>query len=192
MVSASAPEDREATAPDDPGALCRACRLCCDGTIFATVSVTEEEVRRLRHRLTVLQSSDGSELYFEQGCTALGPSGCEVYADRPGRCSYFKCKLLMRHEAGEIPIAAALDMVARIREVVERLDRRLPPGKNHYRRVGLLPEPGVQTSKELAVIYGEAWLDVTVLEVLIKRDISDPANRKVEALMETAAVPEAR
>ena len=66
--------------------------------------------------------------------------------------------------------------------VVLRLDKRLPPGKNHYRRVGLLPEPGVRTSKELAVIYGEAWLDVKVLEVLTKRHIRDPAARKAEAI----------
>jgi len=157
--------------------LCRSCGLCCDGTLFGYVPVSTDEAQRLRHRLPILVPSGNLEPRFEQRCVALGPRGCDVYDERPGTCSTYRCKLLRRVEAGELAHDAARHTLTRILVLVDRLDSTLPPGKNLLTRIRLLDGPGAEASKQGAELLGETWLDVKLLDLLLNRELRvDPAS----------------
>lgn len=101
--------------------LCRACGLCCDGSLFGRVPLTEREVEVARRlRLPVV---GGKAL--AQPCAAFH-GDCEVYEDRPAACRAFVCALAAREAQ---PMIERLSIVARTKELLSRLARegRLSP-----------------------------------------------------------------
>lgn len=94
--------------------LCESCGLCCDGTLFAHVEVTPEELADLSGRVTL--SDDWSLLL--QPCSALEGCRCSVYPSRPRICRAYRCSVLSGLEAGRLTEAearAALDEVFALR-----------------------------------------------------------------------------
>ncbi len=168
--------------PDDTPAsrLCRVCGLCCDGTLFGYVPITNDESVRLLRRLPVLAPSQRLGQRIEQRCVALGPRGCDVYAERPGACARFSCKLLGRVERGELDPTEAEAVIASVQRVVDRLDLSLPPGPNVHVRRHLLPEIGARTSPELAAILQETWSDLALLDELIASHLVDPRRAETD------------
>jgi hypothetical protein len=88
-------------------ALCQACGLCCDGSLFGRVDLEPGEVDRARAlRLRVIESGKS----FEQPCSALargtreGQRTCGIYEDRPASCRRFECRLheKLRREGGSL------------------------------------------------------------------------------------------
>jgi polyhydroxyalkanoate synthesis regulator phasin len=107
--------------------LCEDCGLCCDGTFFAHVAVTPEEIAPLGGRVTI--SSDWSLML--QPCSALEGCRCSVYSDRPRICRAYRCLVLHSVEAGRITEEegrASLDEVFAVRkqlaEAVGEADHR--------------------------------------------------------------------
>jgi uncharacterized protein len=149
-------------------ALCRTCGLCCDGTVFDDVPITEIESSRLRHRLLVLDATADRELRFEQRCSALGPWGCDVYAERPSSCSGFRCKLLRRVDADEVSLPAALALIQEILAPVMRLDAAMPAGRSFQSRRNLF----AQLSSRLPWVERDAvWRDLVLISELIRREL---------------------
>jgi len=110
-------------------ALCGACGLCCNGSLFGRVPLAAEEVAPARRRrLRVLR--DGRA--FEQPCTALvrevaaagadDAHGCAIYDERPKACAAFTCRLYVRHRREGGVLATRLVAVRRVRELVALLD----------------------------------------------------------------------
>lgn len=96
--------------------LCRSCGLCCDGSLFGSVTLQSDEVRRARKsRLVVLQRGNA----FEQPCAALSTSGdrcaCSIYAERSRACREFTCRLHDRHRREGGPLEVRLEAVRRVR-----------------------------------------------------------------------------
>lgn len=90
-------------------ALCLACGLCCDGSLFGFVPLEPAEIAPARARgLAVIASGRG----FEQPCPALR-GGCTLYAERPAACRRFTCRLLAR----DGPVSA----VHRVRALMAQL-----------------------------------------------------------------------
>jgi Fe-S-cluster containining protein len=161
---------------DDHGSaasrLCRSCGLCCNGTIFDYVPVTDEESERLVRRLP-MQPDDGERgRHFELGCPALGKRGCGVYADRPISCSSFRCKLLRKVESGETTGADALELIGGLLALVRRLDLGLPAGKSlRARRQGL---GELYASGGVGVVAVDEMLhDMGLVGDLVRRDLVD-------------------
>ncbi len=106
--------------------LCRACGLCCDGTLFQHVPLSpgeEPQGGAGRGLLRVLPDGTG----FEQPCAALARDeagcSCRVYASRPRACRTFVCRLHERHRLEGGPLAPRLHAVRRVRELLAELDR---------------------------------------------------------------------
>ena len=100
--------------------LCRACGLCCDGSLFGRVGLEPEEVEGAKkHRLRVVESGKS----FAQPCAALVDRACSIYDERPLSCRRFTCRLYERHRAERGPIEPRLASVRRVRELLSRLDR---------------------------------------------------------------------
>ena len=96
-------------------ALCNACGFCCDGTLFAKVTVGEHDSVPPLLAAGIRIAIKDAERDFKQPCAAHCGQRCKVYADRPATCRKFRCKLLRDLESGVVDWPPALE---RIREVI--------------------------------------------------------------------------
>lgn len=95
--------------------LCRACGLCCDGSLFGRARLAPDEVTSARtHRLRVV-ANEGS---FEQPCSALVDRTCTIYQARPRACRAFTCRLYERRDQ---PLTEKLAIVARTQALLAEL-----------------------------------------------------------------------
>ena len=93
--------------------LCTRCGMCCDGTLFASVALDENEKSRL-----------GREL-LPQRCVFLNGGCCQIYAQHPSRCQVFQCQLLEGRHASKVSHQNALQIVADTKKLREDLHREL-------------------------------------------------------------------
>ncbi|MBL8954673.1 MAG: YkgJ family cysteine cluster protein [Myxococcaceae bacterium] len=102
------------------GQLCLKCGLCCDGTLFTHVALTDDEQKRHPQLGGVIR----------QPCPALkANTECSVYADRPKGCSRFVCMLGRALEDGEVGLDEAVVLVNELKALRGRIDALVPgPG----------------------------------------------------------------
>lgn len=99
-------------AREDPIQLCRRCGLCCDGSLFSHVSLSDEEARGLGENLASVRIREtGSGKQLVQACGALVADACSVYACRPAACASYECNLLKAAAAGEVELEEAAQVV---------------------------------------------------------------------------------
>ncbi len=118
--------------------LCRACGLCCDGTLFDLVKLERgDDAGKLKALGLPVAWSRGRTpvARFPQPCSALCKDRtCQVYAERPWQCRTFECQLFKDAKAGRITFAAALPLVRLARrraDGVRRLLRKLGDADEH-------------------------------------------------------------
>ncbi|MFM9079175.1 MAG: YkgJ family cysteine cluster protein, partial [Opitutaceae bacterium] len=108
--------------------LCRACGLCCDGTLFHHVKLgAADDPRALRAQgLPVLTSrATPPVVRSPQPCAALcADRSCRIYAQRPSQCRAFECRVFQDLTAGRMTAAAALLLVRRARRWADRARRK--------------------------------------------------------------------
>ena len=92
------------------GALCQACGLCCDGTLFSVVPLATNERPPLG--VTVETKPTGARA-LRQPCSALAGTCCTVYEQRPLACRRYQCLLYEALQSEEENLAGALSIVAR-------------------------------------------------------------------------------
>jgi uncharacterized protein len=106
---------------DELAALCQACGLCCDGTLFGRVGLEADEIEPARrNRLHVIESGTS----FEQPCAALSVGErrlCSAYETRPRACARFVCRLYERHRTEGGSLEPRLSAVRRVRELMTEL-----------------------------------------------------------------------
>lgn len=106
--------------------LCTSCGLCCDGTLFTQVPVTEVEAGALRARGLELRAGDRPAL--PQRCAALVGTCCTIYDERPAGCRRYVCMLYAALAEGEVGLDEALGLVAATQGSLAALAAALPPG----------------------------------------------------------------
>ncbi len=100
------------------------CGLCCDGTLFSSVSLDAAGLVAAReHRLPVLETADSCKL--EMPCPALRSVLCAIYEERSEECSDFACELRLRVEEGEQGFEAARKLIGETRAVRSRVTERI-------------------------------------------------------------------
>ena len=65
------------------------------------------------------------QAYFPQPCAKLVESSCSVYAQRPGNCRGYRCRVLRRLEKGELEVEEAHSLVQKARELTSGVDSLL-------------------------------------------------------------------
>ena len=101
--------------------LCTRCGLCCDGSLFSDVELTNGEGSALEVLgLNVEEEDDDRELLL-QPCGALKQKRCSIYAHRPDCCRSFECRLLRGVKRGEISIDQAKASVANALSQIEAI-----------------------------------------------------------------------
>ena len=102
--------------PESGQGLCKACGFCCDGTLFKHVELSEHDAAKRQSTISI-KIYKGKQT-IPQPCPAHNPAdGCVVYADRPGNCRKFHCRLLKRFQSGKISKSRALEKILMTREV---------------------------------------------------------------------------
>lgn len=109
--------------------LCRACGLCCDGTLFDGVKLEPgDDAPKLKTLGLPITVSRGKVAVarFPQPCAALcADRSCRLYEHRPWQCRVFECGVLKDAKAGRITFAAALRLVGQARRRADRVRRLL-------------------------------------------------------------------
>lgn len=99
--------------------LCVSCGMCCDGTLFGFVPVSDEESARvsdLGFTLTAKPNPKDVGVCFTQPCRALSGTSCTIYHDRPSVCRAYRCVTLEAFNAGDIAIEEARKRVSDVLE----------------------------------------------------------------------------
>lgn len=116
--------------PMDESALCAACGLCCNGTLFAIVPLNEgDDIAAL----SAAGASCGQDR-LELPCPAhVAGQGCGIYARRPKLCREFDCMILGAYRRREITLAEALATIAEaialkqpLMAALERIEPEIP------------------------------------------------------------------
>ena len=103
----------------DSSELCSDCGICCDGSLFSSVSLDAAGLTAARdHRLPMVETSDGFRL--ELPCPALRGVLCEIYEERPSCCAEYSCELLTQVDEGELSFDDARSIIEALREVRSR------------------------------------------------------------------------
>jgi uncharacterized protein len=141
-------------------ALCTACGMCCDGTLFSFVAISSDEGRAVK-ALGVEVRDDAGRLRLPQRCSALEGCKCTVYAQRPFVCRRFDCLLARSLKEKELPLDDALAIVTQARERLNRLDGLLPRRKNGepsgaVLRAATLAQSGTRVSDAARAAFDEA------------------------------------
>lgn len=97
-----------------------ACGLCCDGTLFGSVVVQQDERERLRRVGLRVVEQDGT-FAINQRCAKLAGCLCAIYAERPAACARYECTLRKRVVAGATTEAAGRADIARMRMLLAKL-----------------------------------------------------------------------
>ncbi len=172
LALAVVPARSESKRAEDSTSLCVACRLCCDGTLFGFVPVTDEEADKLRRRLPITRD-DAGEHTFSQCCVALEVGGCGIFPDRPVVCSSYECNLLRRVDAGLLDRDDGLEVVDRIRALVGRLDPILPPGASFWPRTRTFREAGAPAEEPGRAAFAAALHDLNALDHLLESEVDE-------------------
>lgn len=153
---------------DSPAAtLCKACGLCCNGRLFIWVKLRPSELDPAEALGMQVFRSDPNQRGFGQPCP-LWQGECTIYTSRhyPHACRAYKCALLKRVIAQNIPLPQALDAVAQTQAHIAALEALLPAsGKSNFRErlveqlesgnpaAGLLPQARALL-EEFESVYG--------------------------------------
>ena len=125
---------------DAVSSLCRSCALCCDGTLFAYVSVSAEEAEALRARDVALAARKDGSFRLMQGCRGLVERSCALYAERPASCRAYSCLLAKALEEGEVGLDEARGIVDGAHQRLGKLGAALGSEAGHS------PVPAIRAS----------------------------------------------
>ncbi len=164
--------------------MCQACGLCCNGVIFADVSLQPGEdaevLRSLGLRLKPSQArADGAYVpkKFLQPCLAFEGCRCRIYAERPQHCRNFECLLLKSLLAGQTDRVQAFKLVQRAHERADKVrgllgrlgdtDESQPLARRFRRMAKRLEDGGLD--RATTELYGQLTLAVHELNLLLSR-----------------------
>ena len=100
-------------------ALCLACGMCCDGTLFLDGYLRpEDRLAPLTAAGMKIAINHGQQI-FTQPCAAHEEGQCTVYRDRPKVCRSYRCELLKRFTRGDISHDIAMEVIEKTKAVRE-------------------------------------------------------------------------
>lgn len=165
----------------DGSALCASCGLCCDGTLYTQARAEKDEMERMTaFGLELFEAKGGDR--FRQPCPALDGACCTIYEQRFAICRSFRCALLRRFQAGEVPLDEALRSVATAHEMLDRLEARAPGNRTLRARRQLaaearkaMTEPGEGRAEA-----GQAYVELVALERFLDTRFRNPRDEQAE------------
>ncbi len=158
--------------------ICVGCGMCCDGTMYRTVEVGEGDQRDLLETAGLAFTIKDDAACFQQPCPAFGGGRCSIYEGRPAVCRDYRCLLLRRLEAGEVPHDEASALIAQTTVLRDRVRSGLTAYVDTQELLSLdgiyrlmlakfdaQPDPAAARRDR-----GELLLEVVALRVLLARE----------------------
>lgn len=135
--------------------LCQACGLCCNGTLFAYVTLSPDEAQALIDRDVAVGMRKDGHYRLPQRCSALDGTRCTVYEARPHGCRAYVCQLATALEQNEVGLEDAMKTVQDAHRLLAALQAELPPGEatsavHHVRRSLAGEEPALSDAAQHA------------------------------------------
>lgn len=123
----AAPDESTTNKGEAIHGLCPACGLCCNGVLFSSVRLHDDNELRICQdagfACTAVDETHGWQ--FPQPCSAFDGEFCRIYDARPGRCRDFHCDLLQRVAAGECEMDTALSRIEKTKELARNVQIQL-------------------------------------------------------------------
>ena len=110
--------------PEEPsdGSLCLECGLCCDGTVFAAMTIQADE-RDYVESLGLTTTPDGDRFLSPQPCPAFQGGCCSLYTiGRPLACGWYSCQLLYARRNDTLSHDDCLAVIAEVRGVAGEVE----------------------------------------------------------------------
>jgi uncharacterized protein len=118
-------ERTEATVDPSGSSLCLECGLCCDGTVFAAMTIQADE-RDYVESLGLTTTPDGDRFLSPQPCPAFRDGCCSLYTTgRPLACSAYSCQLLYARRHDTLSHEDCLAVIAEVRHVAREVERAM-------------------------------------------------------------------
>ena len=99
--------------------LCRQCGLCCDGSLFENVLLSETELAPIESVIGYEKNEHGT--FLQQPCRAFCNQQCQVYSTRPRGCQSYEWEPLKELRAGEISAERALEQIRDVKGTIEAI-----------------------------------------------------------------------
>lgn len=104
-------------------ALCAACGMCCNGTLFRYVSLAPGERERLEQFPQLTFRKVGAEMTFDLACGLHTGTACSIHDQRPKTCRSFDCGVLLDVQEGTKSFAEGLLLIAQAKALVADVQR---------------------------------------------------------------------
>ncbi len=130
-MNAHGPPDPDQRAEAASEALCLSCGLCCDGSLFWAVELEVADSH---------PTGTGGDGRLPQPCQFHQAGACGIYADRPGQCRAFVCRVLQAVLDGARDRAWAEARIEAMRHLLAGLDNALPGEGGLYGRAAAFLE----------------------------------------------------
>lgn len=168
--------------PPDGSALCTACGLCCDGTLFSRAFSEVEEIEHLTAMGMTVSTADG-KVHFSLPCRWLENTCCSIYEQRFGVCRKFRCKLLKACQEGRTSLTEAVGVVEEAKALKARAVALAPSASTRAGRAALFAsardwvlEKDPQRRREQA----ELFFSMRVLGEFLDRHFHDRPKERVK------------
>jgi uncharacterized protein len=156
--------------------LCQDCGLCCDGTLFDSVTFHLQDALQPLQLAGISLQQKENEQYFLQPCAAHKNQSCAIYEHRPKVCREFQCQLLLQFQNGETSLEKAKAIVVETVRQRDELFAAMQAVMKLPRNLSLKHTTEV-FDKTQRRIYGDEvvknfpgiFLQVAVLQVYLKK-----------------------
>lgn len=117
------------------GRLCRECGFCCNGVLFETVRLRQDDPLKVLASAGMTLKRKNGCLCLMQPCAAWREGGCGIYTERPARCREFECLQIVNLKSGAIAEEDVLHRIKEGKELVAELRKLLfQAGSRNERR----------------------------------------------------------
>ena len=145
--------------------LCTDCGICCNGTLFSSVSLDAAGLATAReHHLPVVETVNGSKL--ELPCAALRGVLCGIYKQRPECCAEYACELVGRVDDRRLSLDDARGIIKTTRALRSRVTAAV--GAAAWWVAHRSAIEAERTNPDWARDNGELLADLKALEKLVR------------------------
>lgn len=141
--------------------LCTACGLCCDGSLFRFLPVDASE-RETYERLALPVVTQSGRLAMPLPCRRLKDRACTVYAERPGGCRAYVCRLGDELTRGAVSGERALAVVREAHRRIAALKAAFPgdgPVVQRATTAAMTGDPALSDVALELLSDARTWLD---------------------------------
>ena len=96
-------------------ALCQKCGICCDGSLFSSVTVYKHKIKKLEKAGVKVYGRTRGSFQFDQPGSCFEGGTCSIYAARPEKCRSSFCILQRKVMNGSVSFSDGSKLVIAVK-----------------------------------------------------------------------------